>query len=288
MKYLLFLGCVIPYRVLSYEISARKILAEFGVELIDMPNFNCCGFPLEAINYEATLVLAARNLCIAEEEGLSILALCNGCSETLYLVNKKLKESKELREKVNDFLSNIGMEFKGKIEVKHLARVLYEDIGVERIKKKVVNPLSELVVAQHGGCHLFRPVKHIQFDDPDNPVKFKSLIEATGAKCVSYPDESQCCGGPISGIESKLALQLVADKLKRIKGVGAQALITVCPYCHLMYDSMQKMAEREAGEEFGIPVLHYPQLLGLAMGMDPKELAIDMLRVKATKILELV
>jgi len=286
MKFLLYLGCLIPYRELSYEISARKVAPELGIEFVEMPDFCCCGFPVEAISHEAALLLAARNLAVAEREGLDIITLCNGCAATLHHANLELREKPELRAWVNEVLADVDLEYKGRVEVKHLVKVLVEDIGIEKIKEKVVNPLENLVVAQHTGCHLVRPREVMQLDDPDNPKVLKELIEATGARCVSYPDEGQCCGGPIMGVDFQHAIKLVGDKLERIKKTGAQALVTVCPDCHFMYDFNQPVAEKQLNKQFGIPVLHYTQLLGLAMGMDPKELAVDMLRVKADKLLE--
>ena len=128
-KYLIFLGCVIPYRLSSYEISARKVLARLGVELVEMPEYNCCGFPMDPVNHDVMLILAARNLCVAERENLNILTLCNGCFGTLNKANKTLKEDKEERERINKYLAEFGMEFKGTIEVKHLVHVLTEDVG---------------------------------------------------------------------------------------------------------------------------------------------------------------
>ncbi|MEM3162387.1 MAG: heterodisulfide reductase-related iron-sulfur binding cluster, partial [Candidatus Bathyarchaeia archaeon] len=115
-KYLIFTGCVIPYRLSSYEISARKVLSKLGVELVDMPDFNCCGYPMDVINHDLMLTLAARNLCIAEREGLNMMTLCNGCSCSLNETNKALKEDRKLREKINGYLKEVGMEFKGTIE----------------------------------------------------------------------------------------------------------------------------------------------------------------------------
>ena len=287
-KYLLYLGCLIPYRELSYEVSARRVLPELGVELLDMPDFNCCGFPIDGISHEAAVLLAARNLAIAEREGLDILTLCNGCFATLHHAKEELEEKPELRAWVNEQLAKVGLEYRGRIEVKHLVHVLLDDVGPDKIRKAVKRPLEGLVVAQHTGCHLVRPAKHMNFDDPDNPKVLKGLIELTGAKWVSYPDEGQCCGGPIIGIDRDLAVGLVADKLSRVKAAGAQALITVCPDCHFMYDFNQPLAERKLGEKIGIPVLHYTQLLGLAMGIGPEELGLHMLRVKADKLLEAI
>lgn len=284
-RYVIFLGCMIPYRALSYEVSARKVLQRLGVELIEMPEFNCCGLPLEPLSHEITLILSARNLAIAEREGLNILTLCPGCAGTMKKVSKELKEDRVLRDMVNKHLSESGLEFSGGINVKHISQVFLEDVGLDKIKKAIVKPLKGLIVAEHSGCHLSRPKKYIGFEDPENPKALKMLIEATGTKCVEYIGETECCGATIAGIDDKLALLLVREKLNYIRDSGASALITVCPSCHFMYDSNQVKVERTFGETYGIPVLHYTQLLGLAMGISADELGFDDLRVSPAKIL---
>jgi heterodisulfide reductase subunit B len=287
-KYLFFLGCAIPYRVSAYEISARKTLQKLGVELVEMPEFNCCGLPLDPVSHEMMLVLAARNLALAEQRGLNILTLCPGCAGTLKKVNKMLKEDGALREEVNKHLKESGLEFKGTVEAKHLMQVLIEDVGLEKIKNSVVKPLTMLKIAEHNGCHVLRPREFIGFDDPEDPKTLKTLIEATGATCLDYMDETECCGAPSVGVNDKIALELARDKLNHIKTVDAQAMITICPFCHIMYDTNELRIEKMFNETYGIPVLHYPQLLGLAMGIPCEELAFNDLRVDASKILKQV
>jgi heterodisulfide reductase subunit B2 len=287
-KYLIFLGCAIPYRVSAYEISSRKVLAKLGVELVEMPEFNCCGLPLDPVSHETMMILAARNLALAEQQGLNILTLCPGCAGSLKKVNKILKEDKALREQINGHLKESGLEFKGTIEAKHLLQVLKEDVGIDNIKKAVVKPLSMLKVAEHNGCHILRPKEYIGFDDPEDPQTLKALVEATGATCLDYIDETECCGAPSVGVSDKVALQLARDKLSHVKQADAQALITICPFCHIMYDTNELRIEKMFNEVYGIPVLHYPQLLGLALGMTPEELAFNELRVSAKKLLEQV
>jgi heterodisulfide reductase subunit B len=284
LKYLLFLGCSIPYRVSAYESSTRKVAEKLGLQLVEMPDYNCCGLPLDPVDHDLMLTLAARNLCIAEKQGLNMMTLCPGCAGTLRKVNKMLKEDKKMREKVNGYLKQIGLEFKGTVEVKHLMQVLAEDVGFEKIKNAVQRPLTKLSVAEHNGCHVLRPTKYIGFDDPENPVMLKRLIEATGAKCLDYMDETECCGAPIVGVNDQIPLQLTREKLSHIKEAGAQMLITVCPFCHMMFDTNQMRIERLFNETYGIPVLHYSQLLGLAMGFTPDELALKELRVDASKL----
>jgi heterodisulfide reductase subunit B len=284
-KYLMFLGCAIPYRVTAYEISARKILQRLGVEIVEMPEFNCCGLPLDPVSHETMLILAARNLAMAEQKGLDIVALCPGCAGTLKKVSKMLKEDKHMREEINGHLKEAGLEFKGTVTAKHLLQVLIEDVGLEKIKETVVKPLTNLKVAEHNGCHILRPKEYIGIDDPEDPKMLKALIEATGATCLDYLDETECCGAPSVGVNDKIALQLARDKLNHIKTVDAQAMITICPFCHIMYDTNELRIEKMFNEVYGIPILHYPQLLGLAMGMSPDELAFNDLRVDCSKIL---
>jgi heterodisulfide reductase subunit B len=287
-RYLMFLGCAIPYRVAAFEISARKILGKLGVELVEMPEFNCCGLPLDPVSHETMLILAARNLALAEQKGLDIITLCPGCAGTLKKVNRMLKEDKALRQEINRHLKEAGLEFKGTVNAKHLVQVLIEDVGLEKIKDAVVKPLTMIKVAEHNGCHILRPKEYIGFDDPEDPKTLKTLIEATGATCLDYMDETECCGAPSVGVNDKIALQLARDKLDHIKMVDAQALITICPFCHIMYDTNELRIEKMFNEAYGIPVLHYPQLLGLAMGMPAEELAFNELRVDVSKVLNKV
>jgi len=287
-KYLVFLGCAVPYRVAAYEISARKVLQRLGVELVEMPEFNCCGLPLDPVSHETMLILAAKNLALAEQQNLNIITLCPGCAGTLKKVNKILKADKTLREQINAHLKESELEFKGTIEAKHIMQVLIEDVGLDKIKETVIKPLTMLKVAEHVGCHLLRPKEYIGFDDPEDPATLKKLIEATGAECVDYIDETECCGAPSVGVNDKVALALARDKLRHVKMAEAQALITICAFCHIMYDTNELRIEKMFNETYGIPVLHYPQLLGLAMGMSPDELAFNELRVDASRIIRQV
>jgi len=161
LNYAFFIGCMILYREASYEVSTRRIASEFGIELKDMSDYNCCGLPIEPIDHDMMLALAARNLCIAEEMGMNIMTMCNGCTGVLVKVNKRLKTERSLREKVNGFLKEVDMEFKGIIEVKHLAHVLKEDVGLDMLKESIVNPLSSIKVAGYHGCHIFRPSEYL-------------------------------------------------------------------------------------------------------------------------------
>lgn len=288
LEYLIFLGCAIPYRVSAYEISTRKVADKLGIKLVEMPEYNCCGLPMDPLSHDVMLTLAARNLCVAEKQGLNIMTLCAGCAGTLRKVNKKLKDDKKTRDLVNGYLKETGLEFKGTIDVKHLIQVLAEDVGIKRIKEAIQRPLTKLKVAEHSGCHVLRPEKYMGFDEADDPAILKALIEATGAQCIEYADKTECCGAMIVGVNENIPLQLTRDKLKNVNDAGAKALVTVCPYCHIMYDINQSRIERMFNEKIGMPILHYPQLLGLALGFRPDELGLKELRVDPSTILDLI
>lgn len=287
MKYAIYLGCMIPFRELSYEISGRRVARNLGIELQDMPDSNCCGLPIDPVNHEMMMLLAARNLCIAEKMGLDIMTLCNGCTGILMKVNKMLKEDRDIKKKINSQLSNIGMEFQGKINVKHFVQVLQE-IGIDNLKKYITNPLDSLTVAGFTGCHIFRPSQYMEVDNPQSPNLLSDLIELTGAKSVRYVDEFQCCGASEGAIDNTIPLILAREKLRNAKAAGADAMVTLCPACHQTLDGNQPLVEKQFSETYGLPVLHYPQLLGLAMSIPPEELALSDLRVKPAKILSAV
>jgi len=289
MRYAFYLGCITPYRVPHNELSTRRIAREFGIELVDLDDFTCCGFPIKNASYEAALLTAARNLCLAEEKGLDICTICPACTSVLTEANKELKEDKKLRDEVNEKLSNIGHEFKGTIKVGHFARILYEEIGVEKIKEKVKRDLSTLKFAVHYGCHYLKPSEIYKgFDDPENPKSLDEIVGVTGAKSIDYEDKKLCCGNVIVGIDQDISWTIANQKLDHIKSCGADAMVLICPACSTQYDTTQRMIESKFNATYNLPILYLNQVLGLAFGIDPKELGLNLNRVKTTELLEKV
>lgn len=278
-RYAYFIGCTIPARVTNYDLASRKVMKNLGIELVDLEGAGCCGLPYEQVNELAHLSLAARVISMAENLNLDLMVLCNGCISSLVKAKNKLKENPELKDKVNEILSEVDMEFKGDSEIKHIIRVLYEDIGIEKIKKKIKNPLK-IKAAAHYGCHLLRPSDELHFDDPLDPHSLDELIEATGAESVDYFDKKLCCGGEVFGANKDITYNMVGQKLQNVKDSKAEIMITTCPFCHVMYDANQRAISRELNQEFDIPVLHYPQLLAIAMSIPLEELALEQNRVR--------
>jgi heterodisulfide reductase subunit B len=286
-SYALFLGCTIPARQPNYELSARKALTKLGIKLVDLDGFTCCcPPPIQSINLETSQAVAAYNICLAEKAGLDIVTLCNGCFESLAMANAALKKDKKLRAKINGILSKAGKEFKGTIEVKHFLQVLIDDIGVECIKAGIVKPLSTLKVAPFYGCHSLRPSELLEFDDPERPHILEDLIEALGAESVEYRDKLKCCGGLLRGISDDLALDLARDKLVNTSKAGAECIATLCPFCFVALDIGQIQVKSKFNEVYDMPILHYSELLALALGVDPNELVLQTHKIKTDKILE--
>lgn len=269
-----------------FELSARKVAKKLGVKLVDVEDFACCGFPIMSVDRETALLMAARNLSVAEGLGLDICTVCNGCASTLTEASKELMHNDQLRARVNEKLEKIGRTYKGNVRVKHFARVLYEDIGPEKIKSQVKNKLEGLKVASHYGCHYLKPSSVFdKFEDPEFPKTLDELISALGAEAVEYEDKIHCCGGVILDVDDKIALAMAQEKLDHIKAAGANAINLICPLCGSMYDRNQRVIERRAGATYNLPVLYYTQALGLALGLSPEELGLDMNRVKTSDLL---
>ena len=275
-KYAIFLGCAIPSRVNHYEASARLVLGELGVELVDIDLFSCCGpVPLRSISFDMFLTVGARNLALAEAEGLDIICLCSGCYSTLTDVNHHLREDSELRAATNKRLEPLGVVYNGSIEVKHFLKVLHQDVGLDAIRKRVTRTYNGLQIATHYGCHTLRPSKVMQFDSSSPPVLFDDLVELTGAKSVEWSAKFECCGGPLLGVNEELAMDLCEKKLTNAKEWHADFLCTACPFCQVEFDTIQGKIAADRGRSYDIPSILYPQLLGLAMGLDRDLLGMD-------------
>lgn len=285
-SYALFLGCTIPARQPHYELSARKALAKLGIELVDLPNMTCCAPPpLQSIDLETSLSIAAYNICLAEEADLNIVTLCTGCFESLAMANALLRKNKELKERVNQILANAGKEFEGKIEVRHYLQVIMKDVGLDRLRKSVSKDLSKLKVASFSGCHALRPSELLKFDDPERPHIFDDLIEALGAKSIWYRNKLKCCGGLLRGYADDVALAIAREKIVNTTKAGADCIITLCPFCFLTLDLGQMLIKSTFHEEYNMPILHYAELLSLSLGINPKELAFDFHKVRLDKVL---
>jgi heterodisulfide reductase subunit B len=294
---------------MNYEMSTRRVAEQLDIELVDIDGFSCCGFPAKPLDWEAGLLMAARNLALAEAQGLDILTLCSACTGTLTEANHRLREDAELRAWTNEQLADMSnvdsvrpcsgqaagstLAYGGKVHVRHFARVLFEEVGAEALRGEVMvgangeRLLEDFGFAPHYGCHYLKP-SHLYdgFDDPENPQSLDRLIEATGARALRYEDEGQCCGGGILGFDEETALLMTRQKLDHVTEAGADAMVLICPFCAIMYEANQRRVERLYDATYRLPVLYYPQILGLAMGFSMEEVGLKLNRVKPRKLIE--
>jgi heterodisulfide reductase subunit B len=275
LKYTLYLGCNIATEAYGYEISAKKVLGELGVELVLPDGYSCCGVTMRSVNSFAFLCLAARNMAIAEKEGNDLLVYCTGCRLTLSETQHVLNENEELKAKVNGVLANEDLNYQGNMKIVHIIEFLHDIVGRETISSKVVKKIAGKKIAPHYGCHALRPSGINPQDDVENPQKLDELLRIIGAEAPPHPEKLDCCGAPLLLKDVNSAYTLVGTKLSALMGHGFEAVATVCPSCHKMFEN-QKIASDTIGEKVSMPVLYYTQLLGMAMGMEPADLGIQL------------
>ncbi|MGB9498984.1 MAG: CoB--CoM heterodisulfide reductase iron-sulfur subunit B family protein [Dissulfuribacterales bacterium] len=274
-QYALFLGCNIPVRVKQYEVSARMVLKELGVSLVDIRTFNCCGYPMRNTDPTAFLLSAVGNLALAEKADLDMLVLCQCCYGSLKKAQVLMAGEGDLQAEVRHLLAEEGLEYDGNVKIKHFLSVLYHDVGIDAINQKIAKPYKKLNIATHYGCHVLRPSRVTEFDDPVSPTLIDELVEATGAKSVDWPLKLECCGAPVTGIDDDLSWNLTEKKLTDAKKAGAHYMCTSCPYCHIQFDTVQQQMISDNGGSDALPAILYPQLLGLVMGIDGELLGIS-------------
>ncbi|MCW3988492.1 MAG: CoB--CoM heterodisulfide reductase iron-sulfur subunit B family protein [Candidatus Bathyarchaeota archaeon] len=278
MKYALYLGCTIQSDQYGFEASVRETLPKLDVELVDMEDTSCCGFPaLSSVSVTGWHYLSARNLAITEKMGLDVLPLCNGCHLSFIETIHALEEDPRLKEIVNRNLEKEGLRYEGTAKVVHLIEVLHDAVGKEGISEKVKKRLEGVKLAAHPGCHAIRPSDLQKVDDAENPQKLDTLIKALGAETFDYPEKIDCCGSQLAVSSGRSTLRIAGEKLQAVQSYGFEGLVTTCPFCFKMYDSRQRAirgAMRDRSIE--VPVFYYTQILGLALGSSPEKLGLQM------------
>lgn len=265
----LFLGCTIPLRFPFIESASRKVLDALNINIKDLP-FGCCPDPngVQSFHNDTWLALAARNLCLAEEENLDILTLCNGCYETLKVANFELQNNKELRNRTNKILAEMGKEYRGIIEVHHIIQVLHE--LRDQISKMVTRPLVDFQFATHYGCHLLRPSEILQTDNPEHPIILDELVQVLGGTAVPYLKKGICCGAGLYSIDYNTSLEIIREKMVEVNKTKADVMVVTCPTCFRQYESGQFLVKKDVGEYYGkdgmgIPIVYYTELLAFAL-----------------------
>ncbi|MGW8195711.1 MAG: CoB--CoM heterodisulfide reductase iron-sulfur subunit B family protein, partial [Desulforhopalus sp.] len=263
MKYAFFQGCNIPVRIQQYATSTTAVLKMFGIDLEVIPEFNCCGYPARNVDEKAYLLPSIRNLAIAEKKGLDILVICNCCFASLQKAKNMVENNHALRDELNAMLAKENLQYTGNVAVKHYLTVFYEEIGTEKIKARLVGKFQDLNIAVIHGCHILRPREITRFDDSFVPKITEALMETTGANSLEWQGKLECCGAALAGLNDELSKKLLTEKITGARQAGADYVTPVCSYCHMQFDTTQiNILAKEPGPP-PLPVILYPQLLGL-------------------------
>lgn len=292
LRYAYFPGCVAQGACRELYQSTAALTQALGIELVELKKASCCGsgtFKEESRLLEDTV--NARNIALAEELNLPLLTHCSTCQGVIGHVDERLKEAQQTNpayiEEINGLLQKEGCSpYHGNTTVKHLLWALVGDFGLEELQKRVVMKLSDLKCAAFYGCYLLRAQKSIPFDDPHQPESMENVFRVLGATPVYYRGRTQCCGWPLSSYATTQSFQMAGKQIQDAIAAGADCLVTPCPLCHLNLDSRQPEVEKVIGEKLGLPVLHLPQLVALAVGVEPKQLGLDRHIVSTRPILE--
>ncbi len=279
LKFGLFLGCNITFNRPDVEQAMRKIFPALGVELDDLAGQSCCPTwgTMPSIDDVGWCAVAARNLCLGEEKGIDLMTACNTCYASLNEARHKMLKNPEIMNGVNEILAKIGKKYEGKAKCRHVAWVLYKDIGLEKIRESIKYTLDGLTIAVQPGCHFLWPseVYPDREKDPFNPVVLRELCEALGAEAPYYTKLIDCCGiGALRSTDPEKSFALAKDKLECIKEeLDADLIVAGCCSCMIQFDDVQDKLRKEGKINFSIPVLHYVQLLAICMGFDPQQVA---------------
>jgi heterodisulfide reductase subunit B len=283
-KYAYFPGCSLEKMGRSYHVSALETTRALGVELQEIEDWNCCGatayFHVDEL---LAHTLCARNIALAEQTKLDLVAPCSGCYKNMYFARAHLKREPDLAQHINVALAEDDLKFTGTSEVRHLLDVLVRDVGFDEVRARIQRPLSGLRVAPYYGCQILRPRK--DHEDVEQPRFFEDLMSAIGAEPVEYRLKLRCCGGALIITNREAALSMVRNLLENAVRSGAAIIATACPLCQVNLECYQKQVNSEFGTDLNVPVLYFTQLVGLALGIAPERLGIGSELVSVTPAL---
>jgi len=271
MKISYFPGCTLKTMAKNFEDSAIASLSFLGIEMVELPRWNCCGTVYSLTSDDLIHQVAPiRNLIrVKEARDTRVVALCSMCYHTLKRANKLVKEDKEKLDKLNNLMYREDVKYNGEVEVLHLLEILKNEVGFDQVSKKVKMPLEGLKVAPYYGCLLLRPAE-VGFDDPESPTILKNLLESVGAEAIDYPYETECCGSYNTVVNVNLVVERAHDILSLAISQKAEAIVLSCPLCGFNLDHRQKEIKEKFSDFKSIPVFYFTQLLALSLGLEEK------------------
>jgi heterodisulfide reductase subunit B2 len=266
-------GCALHGSSNDYEASVRACLDKLGVGLRELDDWICCGATAaHSLNHKLAVALPARNLALAQKEGMhELLAPCPMCSMELLRAGRAIVGCSKLQKEISEI---VELEVDGSTQVLNLIQVV-EKIGADAIREKIARPLSEFRPACYYGCLLTRPPRDVQFDDCENPQSMETLLTSLGAQPVDWNYKTECCGAGMTLADESIVLELSHKILSDAAAHGASCVVVACPMCHVNLDMKQADIERRYGVRHEMVVYYLSDLIGLALGLDERTLGID-------------
>lgn len=285
MKFAYYPGCSARSTCAELNEATHLVAAKLGLELTQLESATCTGArELRAIDPAAFYTLNVRILALAEREALPLMTICNTCTLNVLDAHAAFVNDPKLAESVNARLAEEGLHYSGRTRISHFLWVLHEDIGERRLRELIVNPLTGMTVAAFYGCHITRPPLRYGFVDSRNNVALERLAEILGCEPIDYSGRTECCGFHTAAHDEKVAIKLTGQHIASAKTGGAAAMVTPCPLCHTVLDGFQREIEKDMSEKLDMPILHLPQLVGLALGLSPEALNMDRHMVPASAL----
>lgn len=277
MKVAFYPGCVSKGACPELYVSAKVIAEPLGLQLEELTEAPCTGAGvLSEQNPDLADSLNGLTLAMAEAKGADLMTICSTCQGVLSGVSYHLAKDEKRLEKVNATIDQSGFRYTGKTKVKHLLWMLFEDIGLERVRTAIKRKLTGLKIAPFYGCYILRPSEQLGLNErPERKTYLEQLIALLGAEPVEYRGATKCCGFPMLTFNRNKALSMAGNHIIEAKDKGADLLVTPCPLCHLNLDGQQPDAATVLKTTIDVPIFHLPQLLGLAFGYSPEELRLN-------------
>jgi succinate dehydrogenase / fumarate reductase cytochrome b subunit len=276
MRYAYYPGCSAKSTCSELNRATHRVAAALELGLTELESATCTGArELRAIDPIGFYSLNLRILALAEQDQLPLMTICNTCTLNLLDSDAVFHEDADLARAVNKCLGVEGLCYKGTTRISHFLWVLLEEIDEESLRRRVVNPLTDLSVAAFYGCHLTRPPNRYGFVDSRNNLAIEKLARILGCKSIDYSGRMECCGFHTAAHNELIAIKLTGKHIESAKVNGAQAMVTPCPLCHTVLDTLQREIAKDVGKKLDMPILHLPQLVGLAIGLSPEELSLD-------------
>ncbi len=276
MKFAYYPGCSAKSTCAELNVATLLVAAKLGLELTQLESATCTGArELRAIDPAAFYKLNVRILALAEREGLPLMTVCNTCTLNVLDAHAAFVSSEELAKAVNGALAEEGLRYSGRTRISHFLWVLHENIGEQRLRELVTNPLRGMTVAAFYGCHITRPPLRYGFVDSRNNIALESLARILGCEPIDYSGRMECCGFHTAAHDENVAIKLTGQHIASAKTGSAQAMVTPCPLCHTVLDGFQSEMEKDISQKLAMPILHLPQLVGLALGFTPEALRLD-------------